>query len=103
MRHDIEDRAAYGMITSVHPEELMDHDKKSGQSGVPTEGRYANYFKIGHNAFELLMDFGQCYGETEDPQLHTRIITSPAYGKALLNTLRDCLNEYEKAYGRIGE
>jgi hypothetical protein len=81
----------------------MDHEKKSGQSGASPEGRYANYFKIGHNAFELIIDCGQCYAENEEPQLHTRIITSPSYGKALLNTLRDSLDEHEKTYGRIGE
>ncbi len=66
----------------------------------PPEGRYANYFKIGHNAFELIIDCGQCYAENEEPQLHTRIITSPAYGKALLKILSDSLDEYEKDYGR---
>jgi Protein of unknown function (DUF3467) len=65
----------------------------------PVEGRYANYFKIGHNAFELIIDFGQCYGEKEEPTLHTRIVTSPAYGKELLKALRQCLEENEKLYG----
>jgi hypothetical protein len=69
----------------------------------PPEGRYANYFKIGHNAFELIIDCGQCYTDNEEPQLHTRIITSPAYGKALLKTLSESLDEYEKTYGREGE
>ena len=65
----------------------------------PVEGRYANYFKIGHNAFELIIDFGQCYGEKEEITLHTRIVTSPAYGKELLNALRQSLEENEKLYG----
>ena len=81
----------------------MDHERKSGQSAASPEGRYANYFKIGHNAFELIIDCGQCYAENEEPQLHTRIITSPAYGKALLKALSDSLDEYEKNYSRIGE
>jgi hypothetical protein len=81
----------------------MDDDRKSGQTSKPPEGRYVNYFKIGYNAFELIIDCGQCYAENAEPQLHTRIITSPAYGKALLKTLWDSLEEYEKAYGRIKE
>jgi hypothetical protein len=81
----------------------MDHERKSGQTSYPPEGRYVNYFKIGHNAFELIIDCGQCYSDKEEPHLHTRIITSPVYGKALLETLRDCLNEHEKVYGRTGE
>jgi len=81
----------------------MEDERKSGQTSTWLEGRYVNYFKIGHNAFELIIDCGQCYADNEEPQLHTRIVTSPAYGKALLKTLRDSLEEYEKAYGRIGE
>ena len=81
----------------------MDHERKTGQTGNPSEGRYVNYFKIGHNAFELIIDCGQCYADNEEPQLHTRIVTTPAYGKALLETLRDSLDEYEKTYGRFGE
>jgi Protein of unknown function (DUF3467) len=81
----------------------MDSEWKGGRVDAPPEGRYTNYFKIGHNAFELIIDCGQCYAENEKPQLHTRIITNPGYGKALLNTLRDSLDEYEKNYGRTGE
>jgi hypothetical protein len=77
----------------------MDSESRSDK----LEGRYANYFKVGHNAFELIIDCGQCYAENEEPHIHTRIVTSPAYGKALLTTLRDSLDEYETIYGRIGE
>lgn len=77
----------------------MDSESRSDK----LEGRYANYFKIGHNAFELIIDCGQCYADNEEPHIHTRIITSPGYGKAMLKTLHDCINQYEKAYGRIGE
>ena len=75
----------------------MDHERESGQTNNAPEGRYANYFKIGYNAFELIIDCGQCYAENEEPQLHTRIVTNLAYGKALLKTLRDSLEQYEKA------
>ena len=81
----------------------MDDERRSGQTSNPPEGRYVNYFKIGHNAFELIIDCGQCYADNEEPQLHTRIVTSPAYGKALLKTLRASLEEYEKNYGPIAE
>ena len=41
------------------------------------EGRYANYFKVGHNAVEFIFDFGQHYPETDEAELYTRVITSP--------------------------
>jgi hypothetical protein len=61
-------------------------------------GRYANYFTIGHNAFEFVLDFGQFFPESTIPQLHTRIITSPAYAVALLTTLRESVARYEETF-----
>jgi hypothetical protein len=63
--------------------------------------RYANYLKIGRNAFEFLFDFGQSHREGREPQFHTRIITSPAYAKAFLNALHDAIESYENDYGTI--
>lgn len=65
------------------------------------EGRYANYFNVGHNAFEVVLAFGQFYEGNVKPQLHTKIVTSPAYAKTFLELLRDSLEQYEKAYGAI--
>ncbi len=65
------------------------------------EGRYANYFKIGYNAFEFLLDFGQLYNEGEKAQFHTRIIISPVYAKTLLRLLQDSIEQHEQAFGTI--
>jgi hypothetical protein len=65
------------------------------------QGRYANYFKVGHNAFEFVVDFGQYYGDDESLQLHTRIVTSPAYAKRLLNTLQEAVVKHETQFGTI--
>lgn len=65
------------------------------------EGRYANYFKIGYNAVEFLLDFGQLYPEGKEAGLHTRIITSPIYAKALLELLRESINRHEQTFGVI--
>ncbi len=65
------------------------------------EGRYANYFSVGYNAVEILLDFGQFYPETGAPRIHTRIVTTPIYARALLDTLRTSLEGYEASYGLI--
>ena len=65
------------------------------------EGRYANYFEVGHNEFEFVIDFGQFYGDDNDVQRHTRIITNPAYMKTLLELLIKSNGEYEKTFGAI--
>ena len=66
-------------------------------------GQYANYFKIGHNAFEFLLDFGQLYLENKTAQFHTRIIINPIYIKPLLETIRESVEHYERKFGAIKE
>ena len=79
----------------------MKHNDRALRVVCNTEGRYANCFKVGHNAFEFLIDFSQSYPESEEVKLHTRIITGPAYAKALLETLGESIRQYEKKYGKI--
>ncbi len=62
------------------------------------EGRYSNYFVVGHNAFEFVVDFGQMYAGSQ-VSFHTRIITSPPYAKELLKVLHGAVEEYEKQFG----
>jgi hypothetical protein len=69
-------------------------------------GRYANYFEIGHNAFEFLLDFGQQYADRSAPEtrrveLHTRIIAGPVYAKVLLALLEASVTEHEQRFGVI--
>jgi hypothetical protein len=66
------------------------------------KGVYANYFEVGHTAFEIVLDFGQRYGTSAAP-CHTRIVTSPIYAQALLETLRESLEQYTAAFGAVGE
>ncbi len=66
-------------------------------------GVYANYLKIGQNAFEFLFDFGQLYLEDDDAQFHTRIITTPVYAKAFFKVLQECIERYEHDFGVIPE
>jgi hypothetical protein len=79
----------------------MNHKREPARDSEKLEGRYANYFKVGHNAFEFVLDAGQFYPQGGEVQLHTRIITSPAYAKVWLETLHDSIERYEKAFGVI--
>jgi hypothetical protein len=69
----------------------------------PIEGRYANYFKVGHNSAEFVLDFGQSYGESGGAQIHSRIVMSPVHSKILWQVLRDSILEYEERFGVIPE
>ena len=63
--------------------------------------RYSNYFEIGQNAYEFLLEFGQCCVEGPEPVIHTRIVISPFYTKSLLELLEESVRGHEEAHGRI--
>ncbi|NGZ96720.1 MAG: hypothetical protein CV089_11460 [Nitrospira sp. WS110] len=67
------------------------------------EGRYANYAQVGYNAAEFVLDFGQLHPPTDTPHFHIRIITTPVYAKAFLETLLVSLQRYEEEYGEIAD
>ena len=85
----------------------MNHPKSKNLKGKASlgekiiEGRYANYFKVGHNAVEFVLDFGQNYSENDEAELYIRVITNPCYAKTLLETLQESIERYEKAFGTI--
>jgi len=79
----------------------MSDEHKTSQDRNTLEGRYANYFEVGYNAFEFIFDFGQFYAAGEQPKIHTRIVTSPVYAKAFLETLGNTLDQYERGFGAI--
>jgi hypothetical protein len=85
-----------------HLGEIMSLNSKIPCSAITPQGRYANYFKIGHSSLEVVLDFGQCYPE-EEAQFHTRIITTPTCAKALLETLRESLLQYEHDFGGMND
>ena len=71
------------------------------RDGGQLEGRYVNYFEIGHNACEFILDFGQLYAEDPEAGIHTRIVTNPAYARELVAVLNDALSQYEQSYGKL--
>ncbi len=76
----------------------MVHECGDCRDTYKLEGKYANYFKVGYNAFEFILDFGQFYSEGKEPKMHTRIILSPVYAKALLEMLRESVDGYEHSF-----
>ncbi|MGH8532026.1 MAG: DUF3467 domain-containing protein [Gammaproteobacteria bacterium] len=79
----------------------MWHERGHCQDANQLEGKYANYFKVGHNALEFVIDFGQFYSDNGEVQLHTRIVTNPTYAKAMLATLRESIDKHEREFDAI--
>ena len=65
------------------------------------EGKYANYFEVGHNPFEFYVEFGQYDPPSQKVQMHTSIVTSPAYAKMLVETLSASVQNFEREHGPI--
>jgi hypothetical protein len=79
----------------------MSNESKDVQDQGEPNGRYANYFTVGHNAFEFVFDFGQIHTEGRRAPLHTRIITTPVYAKSLLGLLKQSIEQHEQLFGTI--
>ncbi len=85
----------------MFPKILHSGERKGSKDADHPNGRYANYFKVGHNSFEFLLDFGQLYAMSWPKSLHTRIITTPVYAKTLLGILQESIDRYEQGFGTI--
>lgn len=62
---------------------------------------YANYFEVGHNAFEFLIDFGQFQPESGEVSMHNRIVTGPVHAKLLTKLLTEAIAYFEAEHGEI--
>jgi hypothetical protein len=60
------------------------------------QGRYANFFQIGHNVAEFLLEFGQA-----DGSIHTRVYVSPQHARILSELLVKTLRQHEKSFGPV--
>lgn len=62
---------------------------------------YANYFEVGHNAFEFLLDAGQVEPQSGEIQLMNRIAVSPVHAKLLAHLLNQSIAQFESAHHDI--
>jgi len=72
---------------------------RNGPDSRKMKGRYANFFRVGYNAFEFIVDFGQSYAEQREERFHTRIVTSPHYARDLIQLLLNSISQYERNFG----
>jgi hypothetical protein len=68
----------------------------------PPKAVYANYFQVGQNACEVVLDFGYAHDE-KHVAWASRVVTSPQYAKALLRLLEASLEQHEARYGPVDE
>jgi len=73
------------------------------------EARYANHFQVGHNEYEFIFEFKQFHpgqvdvaGDAAQVPI-VRIVMAPPFAKALLDTLRRAVTDYEHLHGVIAQ
>ncbi len=64
---------------------------------------YANYFEVGHNAFEFLIDFGQVDPQSGDININSRIAVGPTHAKLFLTLITRAVAQFESEFGLIPE
>jgi hypothetical protein len=67
------------------------------------EVRYTNHMQVAYTEDEFVLEFGQVFQEAGDARIHTRIVTSPAYARVILDTLAQFVGEYERVTGADAE
>ncbi|PCE24675.1 DUF3467 domain-containing protein [Burkholderia ubonensis] len=77
--------------------------KTSAKARRAPERRYVNYFEVGHNVCEFVIDLGQFNFEIAQPLLSSRVVTGPAYAKLLARMLQESVERFEASYGAIRE
>jgi hypothetical protein len=76
------------------PEGVEESKRRQSPKRVSAkEGRYANFFQVGHNEFEFVIEFGQ-----QDVGIHTRIYVSPQYARVLCDLLGQTLYQHESEF-----
>ena len=64
---------------------------------------YANYFEVGHNAFEFLIDFGQIDPQRGAILINSRLAVGPTHAKLLARLLARSVTEHEAEFGAIAD
>ena len=73
----------------------------AGDLPRPLIASYANYFEVGHNAFEFLIDAGQVEPQTGKVQMTNRTAMSPVHAKLLAQLLQSSIAQFEAMHHEI--
>jgi hypothetical protein len=83
---------------------MKDRAPEAGNScsrSAAPEHRYCNAFRIGYNRAEFVIEFSQAYEDQAASENPIRVVTAPAYAKALGAMIQQTVAEYEAKHGTI--
>ena len=64
-------------------------------------GTYANLAVITHSSSEFILDFIRIMPGTPKAKVQSRVVLAPEHAKRLMMALKDNINKYENALGKI--
>jgi len=67
------------------------------------EGVYSNLVMLAHSSEEFILDFIRVMPGVPKARVKSRIIVTPPHAKRLLKALKDNIQRYERAHGKINE
>ena len=82
---------------------MVDMDESVRVPPSPVVGRYANVFRVGFNAFEMVVEFGEQFSDADQALMHTRVITNPVFARGLVDALNAALEDQAGAIRNSGE
>lgn len=68
-----------------------------------SNGVYSNLAMITHSEDEFILDFIFFQPQNQKAKVRSRIITSPAHVKKIIEALKDNIAKYEAKFGQIKE
>lgn len=68
-----------------------------------SNGIYSNLALITHSENEFIIDFIFFQPQNKKAKVRSRIITSPAHAKKIMQALKDNIAKYEAKFGQIKE
>jgi hypothetical protein len=87
---------------------MEDNDLSNQQINVElpeeiAEGIYSNLAMIAHSNSEFVIDFIRLMPGVPKAKVKSRIIVTPDHARRLLSALKENIEKYEAAYGKINQ
>jgi Protein of unknown function (DUF3467) len=91
-----------GTLDATHSAMTQDTSQSKLREDRPAPiAVYSNYFEIGHNAFEFLIDFAQFQHEVSTVRMLNRVVCGPVHAKLLAQLLTEAIARFESDHGAI--
>lgn len=91
-----------------NPKKMEDNKRQDQQINIElseevAEGTYSNLAMIAHSNSEFVIDFIRLMPGVPKAKVKSRIIVTPDHAKRLLAALKDNIEKYEAAFGKINQ